>query len=190
MTAAKRAKSSKSLEDEQNERVRGFVQKLVDDRFEGNVSAAADKLGVSQSLVYEFLKGTRGAGIKLLRQLAAFTEVSIDDIVNGVPSSGERATSVELDPRYPNGAEAAAMARKLGVSERGIQAVLVDAMKYRGDPAVSEWLRQMTDRAKWFDQLEQQTSEEVEAEVEAGSQLVRDVEQMAADRRAKRAQKK
>jgi len=179
------AKSSKSLQPEQNERIRGFVQRLIDDRFAGNVTAAAEKIGVSQSLLYEFLKGTRGAGMKLLGHVAEYSGWSIDDIVNGAPSSGERASAIELDPRYPNCAEAAALARKIGVSERGIKAVLNDALKFNGDPAVSEWLRQMTDRARWFDQLDQQAAQDLEADVATGTELVRSVEQMAAERRGK-----
>lgn len=190
MAAAKASKSTKSLQDEQNDRVRAFVQKLIEGRFNKNMTAAADAFGISQSLLYEFMKGTRGAGMKLLAGVSKFTGERIDDIVNGVPSSGERSTSIELDPRYPNAAEAAAMARKLGVSERGIKAVLIDAMKYNGDPAVSEWLRQMTDRARWFDQLDQQTPEQAQADDDAGSELVKDVEKMAAERRAKSKAKK
>lgn len=76
---------NKSLPLSQNEAARAFVRALVDSEFEGNTNAAAKKLGLSQSMLYEFLDGTRGAGMKLLNAVAVHTRRTIDEVVGRPP---------------------------------------------------------------------------------------------------------
>ena len=78
--ATRMATNSKSLPDEQNERLRGIVRELVAREFQGNASHAARAFGVTQSLVSEFLAGARGAGPKLLGGIATHTGRSIDEL--------------------------------------------------------------------------------------------------------------
>lgn len=72
--------NSKSLRDEQNERLRGIVRELVAKDFQGHATNAAKAFGVTQSLVSEFLGGGRGAGPKLVNGIASYTGRSIDDL--------------------------------------------------------------------------------------------------------------
>ena len=83
--------TSKSLRDDQNERLRGILRDLVDAKFGGSASAAARELGIAQSLVSEFLTGGRGAGPKLLNAVAEHTGRSLDDLYGRrfVESSGD-----------------------------------------------------------------------------------------------------
>jgi transcriptional regulator with XRE-family HTH domain len=72
---------SKALEPEQNEALRTLVRKIIDDDFAGKVSVAAKSLGVSHSLIFEFLDGRRGLGMKALEGLANYTGRSIDGLL-------------------------------------------------------------------------------------------------------------
>lgn len=83
----------KALPGEQNERLREVVRNLVALEFQGNASKAAKAIGVSQSLLSEFLGGGRGAGTKLVNALAAHTGRSIDDLY------GRRVVRVPDDAR-------------------------------------------------------------------------------------------
>lgn len=73
--------SGKSLGTDANEKLRATLETLVREQFEGNRAAAARRLGVSQSLVQEFLGGTRGAGTKLLKAISDFTHRPIDELM-------------------------------------------------------------------------------------------------------------
>jgi hypothetical protein len=88
----------KGLSPERNAHVRAFVQELIDREFEGNVLRASKALGLSNSILYEFLRGSRGAGIKLLEALSDYTKKSIPTILGmdefaemvGAPLRAER----------------------------------------------------------------------------------------------------
>lgn len=73
--------SGKALDEDRNQQLRAFMAKLINENFDGNKAAAARELKVSQSLVQEFLAGTRGAGTKLLTALADYTGQSLDSLV-------------------------------------------------------------------------------------------------------------
>lgn len=78
------ARATKSIEPDQNAAMRVMVRRLVDVRFEGNRTKAAAAFGVSQPYLYEFLETeNRGAGMKLLRGVAAYLHVGIDDVAAG-----------------------------------------------------------------------------------------------------------
>lgn len=72
---------NKAIEAERNAAARKFVEVLVKRDFGGNTSVAAKAIGISQSLLYEFLAGTRGAGMKLLDGVSRLSGESIDVIV-------------------------------------------------------------------------------------------------------------
>jgi transcriptional regulator with XRE-family HTH domain len=141
---------NKALDPEQNEGVRRFTQRLVDLGYDGNVSAAAEALGVSQSLLYEFLKGTRGAGMKLLEGLADVTGASLDEVMGRPPPRpkpilrlirGELAN--DNGDRYANRAKAAEAAQLIGLSGQAIAEVCADVLQSDEDPPVEWWLDQM-----------------------------------------------
>jgi len=66
---------------EHNEAVRAFVRRIAIADFNNNVTAFASTLGVAQSLLSELLKGSRGAGPKLLVALADYACVSLDEVI-------------------------------------------------------------------------------------------------------------
>lgn len=78
-------KTGKSLTPAQNEHVREALRELVDKDFNGNQSAAAKSLGVTQSLVSEVLAGGRGVGPKLIQTLADYTGRTIDELYGRAP---------------------------------------------------------------------------------------------------------
>lgn len=77
---------NKALDPERNASARKFVEVLVKKDFGGNTTGAAKQFGISQSLLYEFLAGTRGAGMKLLDGVSRYSGQSIDAIVGKVPA--------------------------------------------------------------------------------------------------------
>lgn len=76
---------SKSLQPDQNERIRRELRAWIDKEHAGNDKAAAKALGISQSLVSEFLAGGRGAGPKLINAFATHAGRSIDDLYGRPP---------------------------------------------------------------------------------------------------------
>jgi hypothetical protein len=86
------ASSRKSLDAERNAVVRTYVKRVVEEDFEGNVSAAAVAFGVTQPTLSDFLNENRGAGIALLDGVARHRNVSIDVVMG----------RVALDDPYPN----------------------------------------------------------------------------------------
>lgn len=73
--------STKSLDEPRNRAAREFVRAIVDRDFGGTITAAARGLGVSYSALYEFLAGTRGAGMKLLEAVSAYSKQPIETII-------------------------------------------------------------------------------------------------------------
>jgi transcriptional regulator with XRE-family HTH domain len=78
--------ASKKLPDQQQQRAREFVQRIVDEQFGKNVLDASRKIGVSQSWLYEFLHGKRGAGFKSLATIAAFASTTTDVVLGLTPA--------------------------------------------------------------------------------------------------------
>jgi transcriptional regulator with XRE-family HTH domain len=72
---------TKALPAEENEKARAFLSKIVREDFKGNESAAAKRIGISQSMLHEFLAGTRGAGQNVLRAIAIYAGVSVDVVL-------------------------------------------------------------------------------------------------------------
>lgn len=88
---------NKSLEPVRNAAARALVKNLVENDFAGNVSAAAKRLSISQSLLYEFLDGKRGAGMKLLDAVSAYTHQPIDVIIGRKPQPEARSVDDALN---------------------------------------------------------------------------------------------
>jgi transcriptional regulator with XRE-family HTH domain len=110
----------KALAPERNERLREIVRSFVAEMFDGNVTRAAARIGVSQPLLSEFLAGGRGAGPKLLEGLADALGRSVDDLL-GRPA--------------PASAGPAATAGIIAAREEAITEMLID---YPDDPLVRE----------------------------------------------------
>jgi hypothetical protein len=81
------APRNKALAPETNERLRKLVKEIVDKDFDGKKTLAARGLGISHSLVFEFLDGGRGAGSKFLDALADYTGKSIDELMGRAPAT-------------------------------------------------------------------------------------------------------
>jgi hypothetical protein len=78
---------SKSIPSADNEAARAYAQALVEREFEGNVSAAARAIGVTSAALGDFLRGTRGAGMKMLSLIAAYAKVPLETVVGrGMPT--------------------------------------------------------------------------------------------------------
>lgn len=86
---------SKSLGTKRNDTARAYIAELVKRRFDGNVLQASKAIGISQSALYEFLGGSRGAGMKILDAVARFDGTTIDRIVGGEVGAAK-------DDPYPN----------------------------------------------------------------------------------------
>lgn len=117
---------SKSLSEERAQAARAFTQRLVQERFAGNTSAAARALGVSQAQLYEFLNGIRGPGMKMLEAVADHARVSLDSVLGRAPEqTGERSVEAPDDLADPSPERAAAVrfARANGLPEAAIRAV-------------------------------------------------------------------
>ena len=90
---------TKSLDPERNEAARAYVRDIVDRDFKGNVTAAARRWHISQPMLSEFLKGSRGAGMKLLEAVARHAGSSIDEII-GRPSDVATQTPLDIAVAY------------------------------------------------------------------------------------------
>jgi transcriptional regulator with XRE-family HTH domain len=73
--------ATKSLDPETKERLCALVQEIVEKDFNGNKTAAAAALGVSQSYVSEIIQRRRGPGTTMLDALATYRKVSIDELL-------------------------------------------------------------------------------------------------------------
>jgi hypothetical protein len=93
---------SKALKPEQNEALRRIVRKIIDEDFEGKVSVASKKLGVSHSLIFEFLDGRRGLGMKALEGISNYTGRSIDELLGRRTTFAPSAPSEDSTPLYRN----------------------------------------------------------------------------------------
>lgn len=71
----------KSLAREENENLRRVLREIIERDFDGAASRAAGKIGVSVTMLHEFLHGTRGAGTKLIFGVSNYTGRGIDDLL-------------------------------------------------------------------------------------------------------------
>jgi transcriptional regulator with XRE-family HTH domain len=129
---------------------RAFARDLVDTRFDGNVTAAARELGVSQAALHDFLQQKRGAGIGLLAALADYSAISFDHLVGHEVAEQplEPAEARVRRPSDPDPEEIAArirdyskrtdnslreMSRRAGLSPSGVQKIVDRLEKHAGD---------------------------------------------------------
>lgn len=85
---------SKALDPETNDRLRAIAKRLMDERFDGKVTKLAEAMGISHPALLEFLRGTRGAGMTVLRGLQTLTGKTLDELLR----SDQRAEEIELPP--------------------------------------------------------------------------------------------
>jgi transcriptional regulator with XRE-family HTH domain len=88
--------ATKSLPMGENAFLRGLVQKVLDQA--ATQTEAAQRLGVSQSYLNEFVGGTRGAGPKLLKGLAKL-HPKLSGRLLGLGDSDDGAARSSSDPR-------------------------------------------------------------------------------------------
>lgn len=108
--------SARALPREQNERLRALLREIITKDFDGGLTKAAEKLGVTHATVSDVLNGKRGVGQKLLNGLAEHTGRSLDDLL-GRPAivydaeTTRRGSRVGQHPSYS--AASAELRRKL-----------------------------------------------------------------------------
>ena len=88
--------STKSLPSAENAFLRGLVQKVVESA--ATQTEAAQRLGVSQSYLNEFIGGTRGAGPKLLKGLAKLNPKKSARLL-GLSDGDDGGSESSADPR-------------------------------------------------------------------------------------------
>lgn len=106
--------SARALPREQNERLRALLREIIAQDFDGGLSKAAEKLGVTHATVSDVLNGKRGVGQKLLNGMAEHTGRSLDDLL-GRPAVVYDADQVRRGSRvgqHPGYAVAAAELRR------------------------------------------------------------------------------
>jgi hypothetical protein len=116
--------ATKSLPIEQNAFIRELVQKLLDSS--STQTGAAQRLGVSQSYLNEFIGGTRGAGPKLLKGLARI-HPRLSGRLLGLGEHDD-ATRGSADPRTDE--ERGVDDEFVRDFDRDVQGVLVEAVQY------------------------------------------------------------
>ena len=115
--------STKSLPSSENAFLRGLVQKVLDSA--ATQTEAAQRLGVSQSYLNEFIGGTRGAGPKLLKGLAKLNPKK-SALLLGLSDPEDGASSA--DPRTD--AERAVDDQFGTDFEEAVRSTLVEAVQY------------------------------------------------------------
>lgn len=143
------AMATKSLEESQNDAVRAVTRAIMDRDFEGKQLRAAPVFGVSQGYLGEFLSGRRGAGMKLLRGVANYAGVSIDQLMG---NTGTVEGTVEVvrafaNERYPARAQAIALLVESGWSQEEADAA-ADSAHLAGHQAEGEPVLVWVDRLR------------------------------------------
>ncbi len=117
--------STKSLPSAENTFLRGLVQKVLDSA--STQTEAAQRLGVSQSYLNEFIGGTRGAGPKLLKGLARLNPKKSARLL-GLSDSEDPNGASSADPRTD--AERAVDDEFGHEFDNQVQGALVEAVQY------------------------------------------------------------
>jgi transcriptional regulator with XRE-family HTH domain len=117
--------ATKSLPVGENAFLRGLVQKVLDHA--ATQTEAAQRLGVSQSYLNEFVGGTRGAGPKLLKGLAKL-HPKLSGRLLGVAEGDEGGARSTSDPRTPD--ERAVDDEFVREFDRDVRDALTEAVQY------------------------------------------------------------
>lgn len=91
------------LTDEQKEHLRSVLQPIVNERFEGNATAAAKAMRLSQPQVSQILlgaKSARSAGVSALVRIRAFLGMSVDDLLGLPPLHAQPDLADEFTRKY------------------------------------------------------------------------------------------
>ena len=125
---------TKSITAEQNENLRQIARELLAaEPFEGNESAMAKGIGVSQSGLHTFIAGNVGAGMVIITALSRYTRTPVDELLQG-----NRKTSV-TDDKFP--ARSDALQRLHGVILPEVEKA-IQTREFKGAEAltVSDWI--------------------------------------------------
>lgn len=96
-------KPDKGLSDEQKEHLRGVLQPIVDERFDGNATQAAKAMRLSQPQLSQILlgaKSARSAGVSTLVRIRAFVGMSLDDLLGLPPLRVASEPAEDFTARY------------------------------------------------------------------------------------------
>lgn len=121
--------NTKSMTDQQNERVAKVTQYLMDVKFESNQSYIARELGVSQAYINQIVRSARGAGSRIILKLADYLNCSVDEILDESISIDEL---VRPQHHNPSIRRATRFAIEEGIPSRIVQQAIRKA-KYVGD---------------------------------------------------------
>lgn len=95
VTEAMGKEPEKGLTDAQKDHLCGVLRPVIDERFDGNATAAAKAMRIPQPQLSQILQGkrsARSAGIQVLVRIRAFMGMPIDDLL-GLPALPWHATS-------------------------------------------------------------------------------------------------
>jgi hypothetical protein len=102
-TAKKEPKEPvKGLTDDQKEFLRSVLQPIVDERFKGNHTKAAEEMGIPQPQLSQILMGkksARSAGVQVLSRIRWYMRMSIDELIGLPPLSVTKAPPA-ADPTF------------------------------------------------------------------------------------------
>ena len=81
-----------ALTDKENDRLRVFVERLRNERYNGNASDLASALGVSQSLISRFLSGKTGTSEAVALDVATLLGMNVLEVLGRKPGRHESAS--------------------------------------------------------------------------------------------------
>lgn len=119
----------KALDAVRNEAVRAYLRSVVREDFDGNASATAKALDMSQPALSDLLSGKRGFGLSVIDAIAHLRHVSIDVVLGRAPAPTDR---------YPNKYPVMASAEFASASET-VRGVFVELEPAGGDKSVVAW---------------------------------------------------
>jgi transcriptional regulator with XRE-family HTH domain len=118
----------------------------------------AEQAGVTKGQISQLKNHAVGVGWRTLKGMSDVLGMSVDEIEAaakkwakqnaGVLQANAPDTRIDLRTRLPNRQLAAIVARRSGVEEEAIEAVLMWALKSNGDPSPLEWLEDMLGMAR------------------------------------------
>jgi len=166
------AVSSRALE------VTAYFRSLINERVasKDSLRKIGDEFGVSHVHVKSIRDGGGRVGADLEETIARkFFGGRVDDLratakkfAEEHPEALESATVVEPLARYPNAEIAAEFARRDGISEQAIVAVLAGRHSLATDAATGDWLRAMEREDRSLPQAAPDTSSAMDAAAKAG----------------------